>query len=347
MEDYYTILGVSKKASKDEIKKAYRKLAHKHHPDKGGDEKMFKKISEAYHVLSDDKKREQYDMSGKSGPNMGGKSSSYGGFGGFSHVDFDINDIFEDFFGFSRSRKKKNRRGEDIAIKVTTTLEKIFENEERTVKIEKLVNCTKCEGRGYPQNVKTKKCTTCNGSGKIRTAIGPFAQISICPQCEGEGNIPEKKCGNCDGEGRVKEKRELRFTIPAGIHSGQTLRFQGEGNYGRKGSPPGDLLVEVLVENNTSFQRKDDDLYYKLKINFSDAVLGAKVEINPLSGKKIILKIPAGTNPGKVFRISSKGLPRISGYGQGNLYVTIDVLVPKKINKKQRDILEELKKEGV
>ncbi len=347
MEDYYTILGASKKATKDEIKKAYRKLAHKHHPDKGGDEKTFKKISEAYHVLSNDKKREQYDMFGKSGPNAGSGSSSGSGFGGFSHADFDMNDIFSDFFGFSRGARRRTKKGEDIAIKITTKLEKIFENEEKVISLERLANCSACGGRGYPSNVKTKKCATCNGSGKIRTAIGPFSQVSTCPYCGGEGEIPEKNCNNCHGEGRVKEKKEIKFTIPAGIHTGQTLRIQGEGNSGKKGTPPGDLLVEIFVENKTSFERKGDDLYHKTKINLSQATLGDKIEINFLTGKKIILKIPTGTNSGKVFRISSKGVPRISGYGQGDLYVIIDVVVPQKLSKKQKELFEELKKEGL
>jgi molecular chaperone DnaJ len=345
MEDYYKILGVPKSASKDEIKKAYRKLAHKHHPDKGGDEKTFKKISEAYHVLSNDKKREQYDMFGKSGPTTGGGSSSYGG---FSHADFDFGDIFEDFFGFSRGGRRGGiKKGENIRIRIDTNLEKIFENEERSVWIEKMVSCKGCDGKGYPVDTKVKKCATCNGSGKIRTAIGPFAQITTCPKCEGKGEIPEKECPKCYGEGRVKEKKEIKFTIPAGIQSGQTIKIEDEGNYGKKGAPPGDLLVDVVVNNNSRFERREHDLYHKIKINLSQAVLGDKIDITLLNNKKISLKIPSGTNSGKVFRISSKGLPKISGYGQGDLYVITEVSVPQKLNKKQKEIFEELKKEGL
>ncbi len=350
MEDFYKILGVSKNASKDEIKKAYRKLAHKHHPDKnGGDEKTFKKISEAYHVLSDDKKREQYDNFGRSGPGMGsGASSSGRGFGGFSQADFDMGDIFEEFFGFSRGGKRRTqRRGEDIAIRVTTNLKKILEDEERRITFEKLVSCSKCDGKGYSPDAKMKKCSSCEGSGKIRTAIGPFAQVTTCPECVGEGNVPDKECADCRGEGRTKEKQEVKFTIPAGIHSGQTLRIQGKGNAGKKGASAGDLLVEIFVENNTTFERKGDDLYYRTKANFSQAALGDKIDIELLTDKKISLKIPSGTNVGKTFRVSGKGVPRLSGYGKGDLYVIIDVVVPKKLNKKQKQLLEDLKKEGI
>ncbi len=346
MEDYYKILGVSRDATKDEIKKAYRKLAHKHHPDKGGDEGTFKKISEAYHTLSNDEKRRQYDNFGKSGPGMGGA-----GAGGFSAEDFDFGDIFEDFFGFGRGSGRKKRRGEDIKVNITTTLEKVLENEERVVTLKKMVACSSCDGEGSPSGTKKKTCSTCGGKGKVKKEAGgfwgAFAQIVTCSDCAGEGEIPEKKCSTCDGEGRVQKNEEIKFNIPAGIDSGQTLRVPQKGNAGRKGSPPGDLLVEILVKNNTSFKRRGEDLYYLASISYTKAALGDKIEIPLLSGKKVSLKIPSGTVPGKVFRISGKGLPRLSGYGQGDLYVTIDVIVPKKLNKKQKELLEELRKEGM
>ncbi len=350
MEDYYKILGVSRDASKDEIKKAYRKLAHKHHPDKGGDENTFKKISEAYHVLSSDKKRSDYDRYGRSGPGSG--AGAQGGYG-FSHggFDFDFGDIFEEFFGFGRGPRRRKRKGEDIAVRVATKLSKVIQDEEKTINISKLVFCKQCQGKGSAPEAQIKTCATCGGKGKVKketgTFLGAFAQIITCQDCEGEGSVPEKKCSACMGEGRVKKNEKISFTVPAGVDSGQTLRIQGKGNAGRKGSPAGDLLIEIYVENDTDFERKGVDLYFTRKINFSEAVLGGKIDIKLLTGKSVSLKIPSGTPSGKVFRLSGKGLPRVSGYGQGDLYVAVEVAVPRKLTRKQKEILEELKKEGV
>jgi molecular chaperone DnaJ len=349
MEDYYKILGVSRGASKEEIKKAYRKLAHKHHPDKGGDEKTFKKISEAYHTLSNDKKREQYDMFGKSGPGAGTSGGSGTGFGGgFSRADFDMSDIFEEFFGFGRRQgSKRKKKGEDIAVRVTTKLEEVVKDREKKILIEKLVSCDSCTAKGFVHDSKMKKCSSCDGVGKVRTAIGPFSQISTCPECEGAGEIPEKRCSSCGGEGRVKQKKEIKFIIPAGIDSGQTLRIGGQGNAGRRGSPPGDLLVEIFVENNSNFKRNGAHLYSDAQILLTQATLGDKIEVGLLGGKKILLKIPPGTSSGSTFKIPGKGLPRVSGYGQGDLYINVKIKIPKKLSKKQKELLQELKKEGV
>ena len=354
MEDYYKILGVSRSATKDEIKKAYRKLAHKHHPDKGGDEATFKKISEAYHVLSDDKKRQQYDSFGKSGSSAGASSGpSAGGFGGFSEADFDFGDIFEEFFGFGggpRQRKKK-AKGEDIRVRIVTSLERVIKDEKRKIKLEKLFSCEKCGGVGDEKGAKKKTCSTCNGQGKVKresgTFLGSFAQITVCPECEGEGTVSDKKCDACYGEGRVKKAKEVEITIPAGIDTGQVLRVEGGGNAGRKGTPPGDLLVEIVVENKTKFKRKGADLYYEVPVSYAQAALGDKVEIKLLSGKSVNLKIPGGSKPGDIIRMSGKGLPKLSGYGQGNLYVTFRIDVPKKLTKKQKELLQDLKKEGL
>ncbi len=351
MEDYYKILEVDKTASKEEIKKAYRKLAHKHHPDKGGDEAKFKKISEAYAVLSNDEKRKQYDMFGRSGPtNNTGQGTSGFGFNGFhtADFDFDVGDIFGDFFNFGgQGRRKKSNRGEDIVIRVNTTLKDVLEDNLKKINISKLVSCTACKGSGSEKDAKTKKCTNCNGQGKIRAQVGPFTQIKTCPKCEGEGEIIDKPCKKCGGDGRVKETKEVTITIPAGIDSGQAFRVSGEGNVGKKGEPAGDLIVEVFVKNNTSFTREGNNLYKKIKINYTQAVLGDKVDVDLLSGKKIALKIPSGTSSGKTLRVSGKGLPQVGGYGYGDLLVTVDVNIPNKINKKQQKILEELKKENL
>ncbi|MEA2092528.1 MAG: molecular chaperone DnaJ [Patescibacteria group bacterium] len=350
MEDYYKTLGVSKSASKEEIKKAYRKLAHKHHPDKGGDEKTFKKISEAYQVLSNDNKRTQYDQFGKSGPGMGGSYSTGGqraGFGGFSSADFDFGDIFEEFFGFSGGsrRRKRHRRGEDIRIRIDTKLSRVIKNEEKTINLTRFVSCSSCNGSGDAPDSKKEKCKTCQGQGSVITSIGPFKQKTICPNCQGSGETSSKKCSTCRGEGRVKKEEKITFTIPAGIDSGQTLRIDGKGNAGEKEGECGDLLVDIFVENDTKFKRQGSDLHYTTEIKYTKLALGGKIDIKTVFNKEISVKIPAGTTPETVFRISKKGLPKISGYSNGDLYVKLKVSVPKKINRKQRKILQELEKE--
>ncbi len=350
MEDYYKILGVSKSASKDEIKKAYRKLAHKHHPDKGGDEKTFKKISEAYQVLSNESKREQYDRFGKSGPSMGGggANSGFGGFGNAAGMDFDFGDIFEQVFGFKRGGYgRQSTRGEDIKIRITTDLTNIVKDDKRTINLTRMVFCDKCNGTGDAPGAKKTTCSTCHGQGKVKTAIGPFAQITTCPHCMGSGKVSDKKCSSCRGEGRVGKKEEIKFTIPAGIDSGQMLRIEGKGNIGKNGSPAGDLLVDITVRNNSKFERRGADLYYTAQPNYTQLALGDKINVTLITGKNILVKIPPGTSPDTVFRISGKGLPVLSGSSMGNLYVKMKIGVPKKITKKQKEILEELKKEGL
>mgnify|MGYP001080071572 CR=1 FL=1 len=342
MADYYEVLGVSRNATKEEIKKAYRKLAHKYHPDKqGGDENKFKKINEAYQVLSNDKKREQYDRFGKASTSSG---FNHQGFGGFE----DMGDIFEEMFGFGRRQQAQKRRGEDIKINISISLLDVMNGKERTVSIYKFISCSSCSASGSAPGSAKKTCPQCGGRGKITKSImGAFSTLVTCPQCEGEGEIPEKECNQCKGGGRVKVKEDVKFTVPAGIGDGQTLRISGKGNAGKKGAPAGDLFVEVTVEKDSFFTPKGEDLYCSVFIPYTDAVLGGKVSITLLSGKKIFLKVPTGTSSGKVIRISGKGLPRLSGYGYGNLYVEVNVNVPKKVSKKQKELLEELKKEGI
>lgn len=345
MEDYYSILGVSRNATKEEIKKAYRKLAHKHHPDKqGGDENKFKKINEAYQVLSNEKKREQYDRFGKAGASSSGFGGYSQGFSGFE----DMGDIFEEMFGFGRRQQSRKRKGEDIKINISVSLLDVMNGKERTVSVYKFVACETCSASGsVPGSVK-KTCPQCQGKGKVaKNIMGAFSTFVTCSQCEGEGEIPEKECTQCKGEGRIKRKEDINFTIPAGISSGQTLRVSGKGNVGKKGAPAGDLFVEVSVEKHHFFTPKGEDLYCSVSVPYTDAVLGGKVDITLLSEKKIALKIPVGTPSGKIIRISGKGLPRLSGYSYGNLYVEVNVNVPKKVSKKQKDLLEELKKEGL
>ncbi len=347
MDNYYEILGVSKTASKEDIKKAYRKLAHQHHPDKGGDEKKFKKISEAYAVLSNEEKRKQYDMFGKSGPTASGGYS--GGFDGFqgADFDFDIGDIFGDIFGFKSNRSGSTRNGEDVVIRISAPLEDLFTDQKKRIKISRLTSCKECSGSGSEKGSKKKKCPDCNGQGRVRAQIGPFAQLRTCQNCSGEGEVIEKKCKKCSGDGRLKETKEITINIPAGIDSGQAFRVAGEGNAGKNGAPAGDLIVEVTVNNNTDFKRDGSNLSKKIKISYSQATLGDKVDIKLLTGKTIALKIPAGTSSGKIFRISDKGLPRVGGYGQGDLYIITEVDIPKKLTRSQKKVVEDLKKEGL
>ncbi|MGM0438853.1 MAG: molecular chaperone DnaJ [Patescibacteria group bacterium] len=360
-EDYYDILGVSKDASQEEIKKAYRKKAHKHHPDKGGDEEKFKKINEAYQVLSDEKKRKQYDQFGKQGA-KGRAGFNGGGFqGNFQGANFnaeDLGDIFGEFFGggFGGSSQRSRRpKGKDIKINISITLNEAYTGVEKKKSLRKKNTCSKCDGSGAKPGTKMKTCPECNGKGKIktekRTIFGNMAQVTTCPKCKGTGEVPKEKCDNCDGKGWEESIKKVKINIPAGIKSGQTLKVSGEGHAGGKGVVPGNLLVDIKVENHDLFDREGNDLYYEADIPFSLAALGGKAEIPTFKEdgtiKKVKVKIPKGSDSGKTIRLSGKGMPRLQGYKQGNLYVNLNVRVPEKVTKKQKEVLEELKKEGL
>ncbi|MCX6738099.1 MAG: molecular chaperone DnaJ [Candidatus Parcubacteria bacterium] len=368
-EDYYKILGVEKGASQDEIKKAYRHLAHQHHPDKGGDEKKFHKINEAYQVLSDKDKRQQYDQFGSSFENMGGQ----GGFGnaGFSGFDFgsfweqaqqqgntssagfdNLGDIFEEFFGGRRTKKQDLRRGGDIQIDVEINLQDTLSSQERTFNIYKNETCGRCGGSGAEPGTKLKECQTCRGVGQVqeirRTIFGTVAHYTVCPTCKGEGNTPEKACNVCKGEGRIKKEEKIEVVIPAGVDSGQLLKFKSKGEAGKRGGAAGDLYVRVFVKKHPTFDRRGDDLFATTNILFSQLALGDEVLVPNLGKEReIFLKVPAGTEPGKVFRITGKGIPRFSGYGRGDLYVKIQVVPPKKLTKTQKELLNRLRQEGM
>ncbi len=380
MKDYYKILGLSRNASPEEIKKAYYKLAHKHHPDKGGNEKKFEEINEAYQVLSDKNKRKQYDQFGTTfdqQPGGNNRNGYYGqGYGnqkwngwnfnsghGFGGVNFDfgninnIGDIFKDFFGEETEEENEERtsedinRGEDIKVELTIDLEQTLKPTEEKLILNKYVICPRCHGTGAEPGTKFKKCPTCGGTGKVqqirRTIFGSFITYTVCPVCHGEGKIPEQPCSVCHGEGRIKKETEVDITIPAGIDSDQVLKFRGLGNAGRRKGKPGDLYVKIHIRPNHLFKREGDDLLYNAQISFSQAVLGGEIEIPLLGGKKILLNIPAGTPSGKIFRISNKGIPHFNRLGRGDLYVKLDVKIPKKLTREQKDILEKLKKEGL
>jgi molecular chaperone DnaJ len=364
--DYYEVLGVSRNASQEEIKKAFHKLAHKHHPHKGGDEGKFKQINEAYQVLSNKEKRDQYDRfgrvseNGQNAPNWGDFNWSWGNpfSNKESEVEFDlgdIGDIFEDFLGFGRSRSSSRRkdlkRGKDIKIDIEIKLEDALRGVKKDITLEKQIKCSRCDGKGAEPSSSIKECFSCRGTGQVqqirKTFLGSFTQWTICPECKGEGQKPEKPCNVCKGEGRVKGEENIEIDIPVGIDSNQMIKITGKGNAGRRGGNPGDLFVRILVSQHPVFERKGDDLYTILEISFSQAVLGDEIEIPTLEGKKMLLEIPAGTEFGRIFRISSKGIPHFSGFGKGNMYVQIFIKTPKKLTKEQKEALKQLKDLGL
>ena len=355
MKDYYKILGVSPNASNEEIRKAYYKLAHKYHPDKGGSEEKFKEINEAYQVLSDKEKRAQYDKFGRvfgsGGQGSGNKGFDFnwgfggnsGNFTGFANGFPDLESMMEEIFGFGRKEKRRDlRKGEDIEIAIEIPLRETLKTTKRKIVLRKEVVCPRCQGSGGEPGTKVKVCPFCGGKGEVqqikKTIFGTFTKYVVCPKCKGEGYIPEKPCNVCHGEGRIKGEEEIEITIPAGIDSGQVLRFAGKGNAGRRGGESGDLYVKVFVKKDNTFQRKGDDLYITLPISISEAVLGGKVEVPTLEGKSIVLKVPARTESGKVFRLSGKGIPHFSGYGRGNLYVKLVIELPRRLTKKQKEL---------
>ncbi|MBI2042595.1 MAG: molecular chaperone DnaJ [Candidatus Nealsonbacteria bacterium] len=353
MKDYYQILGVSKDASPDEIKKAYRKLAHQHHPDKGGDEKKFKEINEAYQVLADQDKRNQYDQFGRVFEGQpGGGFEGFPGQGGFEGFDFsDLGDVFGEMFGFGKVNKKDLKKGRDIEVDVQIALEETIRGYEKEISLAKLVACSRCQGKGAEPGTRVNECFSCRGTGQVqqirRTAFGSFTQIGVCPECGGEGYRPEKPCNVCRGEGRVKEEEKVKFFIPAGVDARQVIKMEGRGEAGRKGGKAGDLYIRISVKKHPLFARKGDDLLVSLPVSFSQAALGGEVEVPTLEDKALTLSVPAGTESGKVLKISGKGIPHFSGYGRGNLYVELIIKTPKKLSKKQKEILENLKKEGL
>jgi molecular chaperone DnaJ len=365
-KDYYNVLGVSKGASDDEIKKAYRKLAHQHHPDKsGGDEAKFKEVNEAYQVLSDKEKRTQYDQYGQTfeqAQSQGGFSgfngfrdfSSYaegfdfnfgGGQGGFSDI---FGDIFEQagFGGGARGRGRRKYRGEDIQVDVEISFQEMAEGVEKEVELYKRTKCSRCEGEGVEPGSKKVECPTCKGEGQIRTnrrtILGTFQQTSVCPECQGEGKIPEKKCKKCGGDGRVREYEKIKIKIPAGIKEGQTIRLENSGEAGEKGGEAGDLYVNIHVSPDDRFERDGDDIRSEAKISFSQAALGDKISVDTISGE-VKLKIPSGTQSGEIFRLKGHGVKHLSRYGHGDHYVKIQVETPRNLTREQRELLEKLK----
>ena len=379
--DYYEVLGVTKSASQEEIKKAFHKLAHKYHPDKGGDEKKFKEINEAYQVLSDKTKREQYDQYGRVF-DQGGPGGYPGGDSGFNwawgnrpqgeEVEFDfgdIGDVFEEFFGGGgapfgsggrRTAKKDARRGKDIQVDIEINLERTLKNSIEKINLTKNITCQRCNGNGAEPGTKVKECTFCRGTGQEqqvrKTVFGSYTTLTTCPECKGEGTTPEKPCNVCKGEGRVKGQETTEINIPAGIDTNQVIKIDEKGEAGKRTAKAGNLFARIFVKQHPVFERRGDDLFTEAEISFSQAALGDKIEIKSLDDPKgapnILLEVPSGTESGKVLRISGKGIPHFGGPqwgtpGRGNLYIELKIKTPKKLSRKQKELLDQLKIEGL
>ena len=338
--DYYEVLGIDRDASKDEIKKAYRKLARKYHPDvnKAEDaEEKFKEVKEAYEVLNDDQKRAQYDRFGHAGTqNQGfGGASDFSGFG----------DIFDMFFG-GGSRRDPNapRQGDDLQYTMTLTFEEAIFGKETEITIPKEENCGTCQGSGAKPGTKKQTCNHCHGTGQLNTEqntmFGRVVNRRACHYCQGTGQTIPNKCNTCGGTGRVKKHRKIKVTIPAGIDDGQQIRLSGKGESGINGGPPGDLFVVISVTPHEFFQREGDNIFLELPITFAQAALGDEVEVPTVHGN-VKLKIPAGTQTGKTFRLRGKGAPNVRGYGQGDQHVKVRVVTPTKLTNRQKELLKE------
>lgn len=352
-KDYYKILGVDKKATKVEIKKAFHKLAHKYHPDKeGGDEKKFKEASEAYAVLSDDKKRTEYDAYGQSFGGNGGFQGGFNGFNGFSQggqtegFEFDLGDIFGDIFGGGRNARKT--RGSDISIDLEISFSEAVFGVERRVLLTKNSFCVECNGTGAKQGSEMETCSNCNGKGKIRETkqsfFGAFSSVKICDKCKGTGKIPKEKCKECWGTGIKKKQEEIKIKIPAGINHGEMIRLSGAGE-AISGGVAGDLYIKIHVVPHKHFRKEGVDLKMDLAVKLSDALLGAEYVVETLDGK-ITVKIPKGVSHGELLRVRDKGVP-YGGNKRGDLFLKIKIKLPNKLSRKAKQLVEELKEEGV
>ena len=349
-QDYYEVLGLSKGASADEIKKAYRQMAKKYHPDMNPDnkeaEQKFKDVNEAYAVLSDPEKKAQYDQYGHSAFDQ---SSGFGG-GGFGGFDFDVGDIFSSFFGggfgSSRSQSRANAPipGDDIGVRVILSFEEAVFGCKKEVSYGRVQRCDSCSGSGAKKGTSPEKCTKCGGSGTIRvqqrTAFGMMQSTSSCPDCNGTGKIIKTPCDNCRGKGYVKINKKLEVSIPAGIDDGQRIALRSQGNEGRNGGAAGDLIIQVSVRPHPIFERDGNDIYCEVPITFAEAALGAKIKIPTLEGQ-MDYDIPEGTQTGSVFTIKQKGINAVNSRSRGNLYVKVVVETPKSLTDEQKKILRQ------
>lgn len=361
--DYYEVLGVSKDASDGELKKAYRKLAMKYHPDRNkGDvsaEKKFKEASEAYEVLRDPQKRQRYDQYGHSGMNGGG----FGGASDFGNADFeDIFSRFSDIFGGdifgggdpfggggrsrSRRRASQGQPGADMKLSVSLTLEEIAEGAEKTLKVKKYKKCDECNGTGAETDSDFETCGTCNGMGEVRqvskTMFGQFVNVQPCPTCRGEGRIIRNKCEKCHGEGRIRSEEKVKMNIPSGVSNGNYITLRRQGNAGVRGGEPGDLIVLIEEKKHEHFERDGNDIYYNLSLSIPDAILGTKVEVPTLKGKAKV-KIEPGTQPGKLLRMKERGIRGLNNTGTGDQFIKVNMYVPKDLSEEEQLHIEALR----
>lgn len=345
--DYYDVLGVSEDSSKEDIKKAYRKLARKYHPDVNKEEDAadkFKEAKEAYEVLSNEQKRAQYDQFGHAGAQsqgFGGGAQDFGGFG----------DIFDMFFGGGGRRRDPNapQQGADLQYTMTLGFEEAIFGKETDINIPKEESCDTCNGSGAKPGTKVNTCSHCNGSGQLNTEQNtPFGRVvnrRVCHHCNGSGKIIPEKCNTCGGSGNVKKHNKIHITIPAGIDEGQQVRISGKGEAGVNGGPPGDLYVLIQVKSHDFFEREGDHIYCEIPLNYAQGALGDEVEVPTVHGK-VMLKIPAGTQSGKIFRMKSKGAPNVRGYGHGDQHIIVKIVTPTKLTERQKELLREFNEIG-
>ena len=342
--DYYEVLGVGKNASKDEIKKAYRRLSKQYHPDlnkEANATEKFKEIQEAYEVLSDDQKKARYDQFGHEDPTQGfgGGGAGFDGFGGFE-------DIFNSFFGGGGRRRDPNapRQGADLQYTMTLSFEEAVFGTETTIEIPKEEECDTCKGSGAKPGTKPETCSHCNGTGQLNveqnTPFGRIVNRRVCQHCSGTGKIIKNKCGTCHGKGSVKKRNKIQIKVPAGVDDGQQLRVPGKGEPGINGGPAGDLYVVFQIRPHEFFERDGDDIYCEMPITFAQAALGDEIEVPTMHGK-VKLKVPAGTQTGTRFRLKGKGVPNVRGYGQGDQHIRILVVTPTKLTDKQKELIRE------
>jgi molecular chaperone DnaJ len=357
-EDYYSLLGVARNATEAEIKSAYRKLAMKHHPDRNPgskeSEETFRRINAAYEALSDPKKRKLYDQFGEAGVNAGaqggfGGGQGFEGFGPGVDVNEVFGDLFENFFGGAAQggrggAGRRRAHGADLKYETTISLEDAFKGTQLPLKFPRAESCGTCHGSGAKPGTGAKRCATCRGSGRVQLSQGFFSMAQTCPKCGGEGQVVEDPCKDCRGQGRVRREADLKIKIPPGIYDGATLRITGEGEGAPRGGEAGDLYVHVKVAPDPRFERREDDLLATTGVDVASASLGGTADVPTIDGEAVKVKIPAGVQAGAILRVRERGMPKLHGRGRGDLLVTVRVDVPRDLNARQRELLEELRK---